>query len=176
MKTRKRIVGGDTSMDALITVEGVEKDFGNQVKALDQINLEIASGDIYGIIGMSGAGKSTLINKLGSLNIKTDEISKALGRGKHTTRHVEIYEIGEIKIMDTPGFSALDLNGITKEQLRDSFIEFKKYSCRFKDCMHNKEIDCGVKTAVGKEILPSRYENYIKLLGELNESSGIFFK
>ena len=58
MKTRKRIVGGDTSMDALITVEGVEKDFGNQVKALDQVNLEIASGDIYGIIGMSGAGKS----------------------------------------------------------------------------------------------------------------------
>ena len=128
------------------------------------------------VTGQTGAGKSTLINKLGSLNIKTDEISKALGRGKHTTRHVEIYEIGKIKIMDTPGFSALDLNGITKEQLRDSFIEFRKYSCRFKDCMHNKEIDCGVKTAVGKEILPSRYENYIKLLGELNESSGIFFK
>lgn len=133
-------------------------------------------GKLTCVTGQTGAGKSTLINKLGSLNIKTDEISKALGRGKHTTRHVEIYEIGEIKIMDTPGFSALDLNGITKEQLRDSFIEFKKYSCRFKDCMHNKEIDCGVKTVVGKEILPSRYENYIKLLGELNESSGIFFK
>ena len=67
MKTRKRIVGGDTSMDALITVEGVEKDFGNQVKALDQINLEIASGDIYGIIGMSGAGKSTLVRCLNYL-------------------------------------------------------------------------------------------------------------
>lgn len=133
-------------------------------------------GKLTCVTGQTGAGKSTLINKLGSLNIKTDEISRALGRGKHTTRHVEIYEIGEIKIMDTPGFSALDLNGITKEQLRDSFIEFKKYSCRFKDCMHNKEIDCGVKTAVGKEILPSRYENYIKLLGELNESSSIFFK
>ena len=98
-------------------------------------------GKLTCVTGQTGAGKSTLINKLGSLNIKTDEISKALGRGKHTTRHVEIYEIDKIKIMDTPGFSALDLNGITKEQLRYSFIEFRKYSCRFKDCMHNKEID-----------------------------------
>ena len=79
MKTMKRIVGGDTSMDALITVEGVEKDFGNQVKALDQINLEIASGDIYGIIGMSGAGKSTLVRCLNYLEKPTAGVVKIHG-------------------------------------------------------------------------------------------------
>ena len=63
-------------MDALITVEGVEKDFGNQVKALDQINLEIASGDIYGIIGMSGAGKSTLVRCLNYLQKTTSGVVK----------------------------------------------------------------------------------------------------
>ena len=68
-------------MDALITVEGVEKDFGNQVKALDQINLEIASGDIYGIIGMSGAGKSTLVRCLNYLEKPTAGVVKIHGKG-----------------------------------------------------------------------------------------------
>lgn len=119
------------------------------------------------LTGQSGAGKSTLINKLGDYNILTNEISHALGRGRHTTRHVEIYDIGDIYIADTPGFSALDLDGISKLELRDSFTEFDTNECRFKDCLHHKENVCGVKDRVGVDILPSRYENYIKFLGDL---------
>ena len=121
-------------------------------------------GKLTCVTGQTGAGKSTLINKLGSLNIKTDEISKALGRGKHTTRHVEIYPVDDFYLIDTPGFSALDLNFTKKDKLKEGFIEFKNYACRFKDCLHYKEIDCGVKEEVGIEILPSRYENYINFL------------
>ena len=73
-------------MDALITVEGVEKDFGNQVKALDQINLEIASGDIYGIIGMSGAGKSTLVRCLNYLEKPTAGVVKIHGKDLSTLK------------------------------------------------------------------------------------------
>ena len=120
------------------------------------------------ITGQTGAGKSTLINKLGDLNIKTDEISKALGRGKHTTRHVEIYDIDNIKIADTPGFSALDLIGYSKEEIRDSFVEFNDNDCPFKDCMHNKEKDCDIKNKVEKKlILKSRYDNYIRIISEV---------
>lgn len=119
------------------------------------------------ITGQTGAGKSTLINNLGNLNILTNEISKALNRGKHTTRHVEIYNIDNINIADTPGFSALDLN-YTKEEIKASFIEFNNSNCRFKDCMHNKEIDCEIKAKVNNnEILKSRYESYIRIISEV---------
>ena len=123
------------------------------------------------LAGQTGAGKSSLLNRLDdSLDIKTDEISEALGRGKHTTRHVELYEFGEGFIADTPGFSALDFKDMNKEQLRDTFIEFKEYDCRFRDCMHKKEINCGVKEAVeNKLILESRYNNYLQYLEELEK-------
>ena len=125
---------------------------------------EILKDKEVGLLGQSGAGKSSLINRLGNYDIKTQEISKALGRGKHTTRHVEIYPVDDFYLIDTPGFSALDLNFTKKDKLKEGFIEFKKYTCRFKDCLHYKEIDCGVKEEVGIEILPSRYENYINFL------------
>jgi len=118
------------------------------------------------LAGQSGAGKSTLINNMINQEIvKTDEISKALGRGKHTTRHTELYQIENVLIADTPGFSSLDLTTIKKEELKNCFKEFNNYQCRFKDCLHNKEIDCKVKEAVlNKEIEKSRYDNYIKIL------------
>ena len=125
---------------------------------------EILKDKEVGLLGQSGAGKSSLINRLGNYDIKTQEISKALGRGKHTTRHVEIYPVDDFYLIDTPGFSALDLNFTKKDKLKDGFIEFKNYTCRFKDCLHYKEIDCGVKEEVGIEKLPSRYENYINFL------------
>lgn len=123
------------------------------------------------LAGQTGAGKSSLLNRLDDkLSIKTDEISEALGRGKHTTRHVELYPISEGYIADTPGFSALDLKGIRKEQLRDTFIEFKNYVCKFRDCMHHKEKDCGVKDALDeKMILQSRYNNYLLFLEEVEK-------
>lgn len=125
---------------------------------------EILKGKEVGLLGQSGAGKSSLVNKLGNYDIKTQKISKALGRGIHTTRHVEIYKVSDFYLIDTPGFSALDLNFTTKDNLKNGFIEFQNYECRFKDCKHYKEIDCGIKKEVGKSILPSRYENYINFL------------
>ena len=125
---------------------------------------EILKGKEVGLLGQSGAGKASLVNKLGKYDIKTQKISKALGRGIHTTRHVEIYKVSDFYLIDTPGFSALDLNFTTKDNLKNGFIEFQNYECRFKDCKHYKEIDCGIKEEVGKSILPSRYENYINFL------------
>ena len=119
------------------------------------------------LTGQSGAGKSTLINMLGNKDIKTSAISKALGRGVHTTRHTQIYEIDNFWLIDTPGFSSLDITEIKKEELASTFIEFNNYTCKFNNCLHNKEVNCGIKEVIGKEILPSRYENYLKFLSEL---------
>lgn len=118
--------------------------------------------------GQTGAGKSTLLNKLDKkLNLETGEISKALGRGKHTTRFVELHELYKGKVLDTPGFSLIDLDEYSKEQIRDSFIEFNNYKCIFKDCFHINERDCEIKKNVSNNnILKSRYENYIKFLNE----------
>ena len=121
------------------------------------------------LAGQSGAGKSTLINKLtNKYDIETKEISKALGRGKHTTRHTELYDIDNALVADTPGFSSLDLSTISKEELKYTFIEFKEYECKYRDCLHNKEDDCEIKKAVeNKKILKSRYNNYLKILEEI---------
>ena len=116
--------------------------------------------------GQTGAGKSTLLNKLNKkLNLETGEISKALGRGKHTTRHVELIELFKGKVLDTPGFSSIDFNNMENKDIRDSFREFNKYNCPFKDCFHINEKECLVKKNVklGK-ILESRYNNYVKFL------------
>ena len=131
----------------------------------------LASNKLIVLAGQTGAGKSSLLNRMDSkLDIKTDEISEALGRGKHTTRHVELYEIGGCLIADTPGFSALDLKDMDKIQLKDTFVEFNQYECKFRDCLHNKEIGCGVKKAVDdKLILKTRYENYLSFLKELEK-------
>ena len=118
--------------------------------------------------GQSGAGKSTLINKLdANLNLKTNEISLALGRGKHTTRHVELIPLYNGMVADTPGFSSLNFNNMTNEDIRDNFIEFNKYrdNCEYKDCMHKSEINCEIKRQLEiKEILIDRYNNYLKFI------------
>ena len=123
------------------------------------------------LAGQTGAGKSSLLNRLDEdLDIETNEISDALGRGKHTTRHVELYEIGEGFVADTPGFSALDLKDISKEELKFTFVEFDNSDCKFRDCLHKKEVGCKVKEMVEKkEILQSRYDNYLKFLEELEK-------
>ena len=118
--------------------------------------------------GQTGAGKSTLLNKLNpDWNLETGEVSLALGRGKHTTRVVELFEISDGKVMDTPGFSSLEFKNYTKEQIRDSFIEFSKYPCPFKDCSHTNEKECVVKQQVSSNnILESRYLNYLNFIGD----------
>ena len=132
---------------------------------IDKIKDKLFS-KITALTGQTGAGKSSLINKLDpNFNLATGEISKALGRGKHTTRHVELIEMFGGKVLDTPGFSSIDLKQMTNEEIRDSFIEFSEYPCPFRDCMHINEKECSVKEAVDKkEILESRYENYKKFL------------
>ncbi len=131
----------------------------------------LLDNNIVVLAGQTGAGKSSLLNMLDDeLDIETNEISEALGRGKHTTRHVELYEISDGYIADTPGFSALDLKDMNKEQLRDTFIEFRNYECKFRDCMHHKESKCGVKEALeDKMILQSRYNNYLLFLEEVEK-------
>ena len=116
--------------------------------------------------GQTGAGKSTLLNKLNSsLKLETGEVSTALGRGRHTTRVVELFEINHGKVLDTPGFSALDFYEYSNEEIRDAFIEFSNYPCIYKDCMHKNEEECQVKIAVrDNNIMKSRYENYLKFI------------
>lgn len=116
------------------------------------------------LTGQSGAGKSSLINMLDKrLELKTNEISKALGRGKHTTRHTELYEINNGYVVDTPGFSAIDLTSIPKIAIRDNMKEMfdNLDNCKYRDCMHLKEDGCEVKRKVNdNKILISRYNNY----------------
>lgn len=130
------------------------------------------------LTGQSGSGKSSLLNKIdSSLNLKTDEISKALGRGKHTTRAVTFYEIGTSLIADTPGFSALSFIDMTKEDIRDCFIEFNQYrdKCKYRDCMHIKEDDCEIKRLVDNNVInKDRYNDYIDFIKE-KENEGISF-
>lgn len=124
------------------------------------------------VAGPSGVGKSSLINILyPEANMETGEISEKIKRGKHTTRHSELFCIGENTfIMDTPGFSSLYVNEIEKDELKDYFPEFGEYEayCRFNGCLHLNEPDCGVKEALNEGKISSiRYNNYKVLYEEL---------
>lgn len=118
------------------------------------------------LTGQTGAGKSSLLNQIDlKLHLQTGEISEALGRGRHTTRHTEFFFTHGILIADTPGFSAFDLDKYEKEQIRDTFPEFTSISCEYKNCMHLKEKNCVVKKRVEEGIiLKSRYENYCQFV------------
>ncbi len=138
---------------------------------------ELLRGKISALTGNSGAGKSTLLNALyPQLNIPTAEISKKLGRGRHTTRHAELYKLDEGGyIADTPGFSTFETNRydiIRKEELADCFREFLRFSgeCRFKDCSHTCEKGCAVVEAVNnREISESRHKSYCSMYEEAKQ-------
>lgn len=125
---------------------------------------DIFRGKITVLTGQSGAGKSSLLNMLDDkLNLKTDEISMALNRGKHTTRHTELYELMDGYVVDTPGFSQVDFHEMSKMDIRDNMKEMFDGvdGCKYRDCMHIKEDGCYVKKLVDEgKILTSRYENY----------------
>lgn len=120
------------------------------------------------LTGQSGAGKSTLLNKISpQLELKTDEISMALGRGKHTTRHTELYDVNGTFIADTPGFSKIDFYNLDRTAIRDNMKEMfdNLKFCKYSDCMHINETGCHVIELVNnKEILTSRYNNYINFI------------
>lgn len=128
-------------------------------------------GKLSAFTGNSGAGKSTLLNHIdNSLSLDTGEISKKLGRGRHTTRQVELFSLeGGGFVADTPGFSTFDTNRydiIKCDELSSCFIEFENYSdkCRFKDCAHIGEKGCAVKEAVENgDISETRYQSYVSM-------------
>jgi ribosome biogenesis GTPase len=139
-------------------------------EGLDELKTRIKD-NISVFCGPSGVGKSTILNSLvGREAMKTGEISQKSQKGKHTTRHSELIEYEEGFLLDTPGFSSLNIDFIEKEELQYCFPEFEKYrcECRFSNCMHNKEPNCSVKEAVEvNEIYMDRYKFYIKTLEEI---------
>ena len=133
---------------------------------------EYINGKTVALIGNSGVGKSSLINCIfPELARATGEISKKLGRGRHTTREVMLYRFGDGYIADTPGFSTVEVNryiDIPKEELKTCFREFEGAECRFADCAHLKEAGCAVRERLkAGEIAKSRYESYERMYGEI---------
>ena len=142
-------------------------------QVLDSIK-SILSNKISVLTGQTGVGKSSLLNHLkADLNLATNEISKALGRGKHTTRHVELLSIEDGLVADTPGFSSLDFVGMNKNDIKDNFVEFFKNQdkCKYKDCLHIKEDGCYIKELVEEgKIRRTRYDNYKKFIESIENN------
>lgn len=139
-----------------------------------ELVLEALRGHISVFSGQSGVGKSTLLNAIiPGLKLETNEISMKLGRGKHTTRHVELHHLDNGGIVaDTPGFSQLDFLEIEPEDLNACFIEFGRYSpqCKFRGCFHLNEPKCQVIDAKEKGLIASsRYEHYLAFLNEMKD-------
>lgn len=146
--------------ERILTQNEVQALFGNMI-----------ANRLAVFLGQSGAGKSTLLNRLDpDLQLKIGETSKSLGRGRHTTRHVELVPLMGGLIADTPGFSAIQFDEIEASDLAVCFPELWDIGreCRFKGCIHQNEPDCAVKTAVGKgTIAQYRYDHYLSVLEEI---------
>ena len=150
---------------------GYELYFNSNIEGTKLHLVELMEGKTTAITGPSGVGKSTTLSNLfPNKTFPVGEISQKLKRGKNTTRHIEIKDVGFGYILDTPGFSSLSLDFIdTKEEIAGLMKDFKPYisKCRFHNCMHLNEPDCGVKNAVDEgEIAKTRYENYVSFIEE----------
>lgn len=137
---------------------------------------ELLQGKVSAFTGNSGVGKSSILNALEPrFALETGEVSDKLGRGRHTTRHVELFRVGDALVADTPGFSSFEtdrLGLLDKETLGDSFREFRPYldDCRFTGCSHTKEKGCAVLEAVERGDIPrSRHNSYVRLYQEAKE-------
>lgn len=157
-------VGISTIVASGITCEGIES-------LRESIN-----GKVCAFVGNSGVGKSTLINAIdNSLNLETARISQKLGRGKHTTRYIELYKFEKGFIADTPGFASIDLvagEEFLKEDLHFCFIEFLPHlgKCKFADCSHINTSGCAIIEQLEKgNITESRYESYLSMYDELKD-------
>ena len=131
-------------------------------------------GKISVLTGQSGAGKSSLLNRIDpSFHLQTQTISKALGRGKHTTRHCELHEIAGGWVADTPGFSSMDFTNMEIIRLAESIPDFKPYlhQCKFNDCIHLKEPNCVITEAVNEgQINQERYDHYVEIVHMIQQA------
>ena len=165
-------------LDPAVDLERIYRHAGFEVictsaetgEGVDQLR-DLIKGKLTAFTGNSGVGKSSILNRLcPQLALNTAEVSQKLGRGRHTTRHVELYDLGEgTYVADTPGFSSFDtdmMEIILKENLQYAFGDFGPHigKCQFHDCTHRKEPGCAVTAAVrAGEIEPTRYDSYLRL-------------
>lgn len=174
--TKLDLLNNEIELNNYKTISNYYRKIGYKVyeSRIDLVPIDIKDeikSSISCLAGQSGVGKSTLINLFDKdLQLKTSDISKALGRGKHTTRHIELIELFGGFIIDTPGFGTVDFVDMTKEDLAQSFKEFFEYSkdCKYGMCLHINEPNCMVKKKLEEnEILKSRYDNYLLFKDEI---------
>ncbi len=171
-------------LDPAVDLERIYRHAGFQVictsaetgEGVEQLR-EMIKGKLTAFTGNSGVGKSSILNRLcPELALSTGEVSQKLGRGRHTTRHVELYDLGEeTYVADTPGFSSFDtdmMEIILKENLQYAFADFGPWigKCQFHDCTHRKEPGCAVTVAVSEgQIEPTRYDSYLRLYEKVSQ-------
>lgn len=179
--TKQDLLEGGAEEDPVALVQSLYENIGYQVIVSSsrlglgtELLTERLKGQISVFSGQSGVGKSSLLNRLvPGLELETSAISMRLGRGKHTTRHVELIELpGGGFVADTPGFSQLDFLELGVEELSTCFREFASYAeaCKFRGCSHTHEPGCKVREAAeAGKIAASRYEHYVQFLNEMKD-------
>ena len=143
------------------------------VKAVNDVSYSVEPGKTLGVVGESGSGKSTLLNALFDLHQETGSISEKIRRGKNTTRKAELFIQGDVRILDTAGFSLLEIDEIMDPvEMRLYYPEFQEFegTCRFEPCLHDREPGCSVTAAVARgELNEERVRRYRLLLSEIRE-------